>query len=252
METKPWRLFFFSLFALVCFAANSLLCRAALRTSVLADAAIDPSSFALLRISSGALALTALVHLRRKTTSTAEGSWPGALALAIYMVFFSFAYIHIDAGVGALVLFGVVQLTMIGSSFLKGSRPKKYEWVGLAVAFVGLIILTVPGKTKPTLISALMMAIAGIGWGAYSLLGRKASNPLIVTAGNFTRSFVLVSIVALLFKKSVHLTPAGMGLAMVSGVITSGLGYSIWYKALPHLGAIISTGVLEKVFLGKA
>ena len=210
--------------ALAGFAANSLFCRAALR-----GGAIDAWSFTCVRLASGALVLGIL------TRSWAEGSWASALALVAYAGLFSLAYLLIPAGVGALVLFGAVQATMIGWSVRAGRRPRAFEWCGLALALGGLAYLTLPGAGAPDARGLGLMATAGIAWGIYSLRGRSAQRPLRATAGNFARGAVLVLPFAAFAK--VEIGARGFGLACASGALASGLGYSLWYAALPGMSA---------------
>jgi len=213
---------------LACFAANSLLCRAALRPG-LADAA----SFTLVRMVSGALMLAALVLLRRGGRPKG-GSWPSGLALAGYALAFSFAYLRIDAGTGALVLFAAVQVGMIGWSIAQGEHPRPREWAGLLVALGGLFLLARPGRTAPDPRGLALMALAGLAWAAYSLRGRHARDPLEANADNFFRGAVL-TLAATLLVPHRELTRAGLALAVASGAVASGLGYTLWYAALRGL-----------------
>jgi drug/metabolite transporter (DMT)-like permease len=218
--------------ALVCFAANSILCRFAL-----ADRAIDAASFTAIRLIGGALALALLVRGRGLFKS---GSTLSALALFAYAAPFSFAYLELGAGVGALVLFACVQLTMIGWGILRGERPSGLAWLGLVLATGGLAALTLRGAGAPDPSSTALMAIAGAAWGIYSLRGRRvAGDALGATASNFVRTVPLaiaLAVVAVLHR-GVMISPRGIGLALASGVVASGLGYSLWYLALPHLTA---------------
>ena len=228
-----------TLLALVGFAANSLLCRAALSGG--AARSIDAASFTLVRLASGALVLALLLRARRRGPEAAErGSWPAALALFAYAAGFSLAYVRIGAGVGALLLFGCVQLTMLGAGLLRGEHPRPLEWVGLAVALSGLLGLTLPGASAPDAGGALLMAGAGFAWGLYSLRGRGAKDPLAATAGNFVRSVplaLLLWLAALAWTRAAHASFEGLALAVASGALASGVGYSLWYAALPSLSA---------------
>lgn len=219
---------------MVGFAANSLLCRAALGTRL-----IDPQAFTSIRIAGGAIALHALVCFRVNGWARVGGSWDGALALVLYAFFFSWAYVRLDAGIGALILFGVVQLTMVGWGIAKGSRLATLEWAGLGLALTGLALLTVPGKSAPPLSAAWLMAAAGLAWGAYSLIGRQARAPLEATAGNFMRGALLAIPLGCYLFGAGRLALGGRGaaLAAVSGAVTSGLAYAIWYAVLPRLRA---------------
>ncbi|MFL5357116.1 DMT family transporter [Archangium sp.] len=224
--------------ALLGFAANSLLCRAAL-----GDGAwrIDAASFTTLRLVSGALVLGLLLRARGGGGGVRRGSWGSAVALFAYAAGFSLAYVRISAGVGAVLLFGCVQATMLGVGLFRGERPRVLEWVGLAMALGGLIVLRLPGATAPDPLGATLMAGAGVAWGVYSLRGRGNADPLAATAGNFLRSVPLtlgLSALALLTLGRPHATPSGVGLAVASGALASGVGYSLWYAALPHLTAM--------------
>jgi drug/metabolite transporter (DMT)-like permease len=221
--------------ALVGFAANSLLCRLAL-----APRSIDAASFTLVRLASGALVLALLARLARQEGPRAVGgSWAGAAALFAYAAGFSFAYLRLGAGTGALVLFGAVQLTMLGWGIFRGERPGPSVFLGTAVALAGLVVLTFPGLSAPDPLGAALMAAAGISWGVYSLRGRGGTNPLATTAGNFARSvpFAVGLSLASLAAAAPHASPRGLALAVASGAIASGVGYSLWYAALRDLTA---------------
>jgi len=221
-----------TLLALVAFAANSLLARLAL-----VEGAIDAASFAGIRLGSGAAILAALVLARGGRPA---GSWAGAAALALYAVPFALAYLALTAATGALILFGAVQITMIGVGLRQGERPAGLEWVGLAVAVAGLVYLVSPGLAAPSPGGAAAMAVAGAAWGVYSLLGRGSGRPVATTAGNFLRATPLalgMMAVAGLAAGSVRITVWGALLAVVSGAVTSGLGYVVWYAALAGLTA---------------
>ncbi len=224
---KPFAL---TAFALTAFSFNSILCRMAL-----AAGEIDPASFTTVRLVSGAVVLAALVLASRKTLSAAKsGNWFSAFFLFAYAVAFSFAYLGLTTATGALILFGCVQLTMFGVSLYLGVRPKPIEWIGLAVAFGGLVYLMLPGLSAPPLNSALLMAAAGIAWGGYTLRGKGSENPLADTAGNFLRSVPMVLSVALVFLPNLAASWRGVGWAVLSGAIASGVGYSVWYTALKY------------------
>ncbi len=221
--------------ALLAFAGNSLLCRAALR-----DTAIDPASFTLLRIVAGALVLALLVGLRAPAQLRA-GSWTSAAALFVYAIAFSYAYIGLSAGTGALILFGAVQASMLGWALLRGERFGAVQTLGFVLAIAGLIGLLLPGLSAPPLGAALLMLLAGIAWGVYSLRGRGAGGPTAVTAGNFLRAVPLagaaLAVALLLAPVAVQIDVPGSLYAIASGALTSGLGYAIWYRALPQLRA---------------
>jgi drug/metabolite transporter (DMT)-like permease len=214
------------------FAANSLLCRAALR-----GGAIDAASFTAIRLATGAAVLVAIVTARRSSVRH-EGTWSSALALAAYAVAFSYAYLEIGAAAGALILFGSVQLTMIAGGILRGERPTPRQWLGWLLAVGGLVVINAPGLDPPPPTGAGLMAIAGIAWGVYSLRGRGITRPLVATAGNFARTVPLAAVlVAVAFATHAHASWLGIALAAASGGIASGLGYSLWYAAVPSLGA---------------
>lgn len=219
--------------AMVAFAANSVLARMALQGSD-----IGPWSFTSIRLVSGALILVLVTGWLKNRTA---GSWRSACALLAYAGFFSLAYQSLPAGVGALILFTVVQLTMIGSGLLNGERMSGLGMLGTVLAFMGLIVLLNPGLNAPNVFGAILMAASGLGWGLYSLRGRKASNATSETSGNFARAALLAAVLALpvlFLLPEQKPAPFGIALALASGVITSGLGYVIWYMALAHLSAI--------------
>ncbi len=222
-----------TLLALLAFAGNSVLCRMALR-----ETSIDAASFTSLRLLAGAIALWLLVRLQRAPQQpTQSGNWRGALALFGYAALFSCAYLQLTTATGALLLFGAVQLTMIGYGIARGERPGWQAGTGILLAFAGLAWLLLPGLASPPIPNALMMLLAGVAWGIYSLLGRGASNPLQVTAGNFLRTVPLTAIFSLAALPWFHWDSTGALLAIISGAITSGIGYAIWYRALPMLQA---------------
>jgi drug/metabolite transporter (DMT)-like permease len=221
----------FTACALVGFAANSLLTRAALGTGRL-----DAASFTCVRLLTGAVTLLLLTRLIRRPVREG-GSLRSAAALAGYAVFFTLAYSRIGAGIGALVLFGSVQITMIGTGLVRGERPRRLDWVGLAIAVTGLVVLTRPGATAPDPVGALLMGAAGACWGAYSLAGRGSRDPLGATAGNFLRACVAGLVFLAVSWGAIHLTSTGLWLATASGALASGVGYTLWYAALPALSA---------------
>ena len=220
--------------AMLAFAGNSIICRMALR-----DAAIDPATFTGIRLASGALALLLiLTYARRSTAVAAHGSWASALALFVYAICFSFAYISLDAASGALILFGFVQGTMIVMALAAGDRPQLAEWLGWMLAVGGLVWLLLPGATAPAPIAAALMALSGIAWGLYSIQGRGQTDALASTSSNFLRSLVLVAALSVLTIPEMQITRAGIGLAILSGAVTSGVGYVIWYAAMNYISAI--------------
>lgn len=219
--------------ALVAFAANSVLCRLALGEGV-----IDPAGFTMLRLVTGAATLWLIVITTNSGSASDErGSWASAAWLFLYAAAFSFAYVVLETGTGALILFGAVQITMIMGGLRSGERPQPAQWIGLVLAFGGLAYLVAPGMTAPPLMGSTLMAAAGVAWGLYSLRGRGVRNPTSVTADNFVRSVPLVLALVLLFIPDVSLSPKGMLWAGVSGSLASGVGYVIWYAALRGLSA---------------
>lgn len=215
--------------ALLAFAGNSLLARLALR-----DGGMDPASFTALRLASGALVLWMLANALRKDRE-GRGRWGSALMLFAYAAFFSFAYVQLEAGAGALLLFGAVQITMIGRGLWRGERLAAWQWLGLALAVGGLAGLLLPGLTAPPPGPAAMMAAAGVAWGLYSLRGQGAGDPLRVTAGNFIRCLPFAAVLLLSTIGGVRIGAAGVAYAVASGALASGVGYAIWYTALPAL-----------------
>jgi drug/metabolite transporter (DMT)-like permease len=214
--------------AMLAFAANSLLCRMALGHHLM-----DAASFAAVRVITGAVVLALIVMRRGARRSPAN--WRTVLALSTYMVFFSFAYLTLSAGTGALILFGAVQLTMFAVSLRAGEHVSTLAWLGLAIAVFGLVYLVFPGLTAPDPLGAAAMALAGSAWGFYSLLGRSAADPLEATASNFLYSVPLMVVIALVFMTRWNVSGEGIVLAMLSGGIASGVGYVIWYAALRGL-----------------
>ena len=229
----PRRTALCTMLALTAFAANSILCRLALE-----GPAIDAASFTTVRLLSGALTLLVFSSLASKSsTSVRQGSWGAASLLFLYAVAFSFAYLSLSAGTGALILFAAVQLTMILAALLAGERPAQLEWLGLVAALAGLVYLVSPGLSAPSAAGSLLMGLAGVSWGLYSLLGRGVQDPVAVTTGNFVRSVPFTLLVSAVAFRSLELSGSGVLLAVVSGALTSGLGYVIWYAALPGLSA---------------
>jgi len=223
--------------AMIAFAANSLLCRLAL-----ADGAIDAAGFTGIRMAAGALTLAALVLPRRRQARFAIRARPAAF-LFLYAAAFSFAYLQLEAGTGALLLFGAVQLTMITAGLRAGERLSPLSWLGLLLSFGGLAYLASPGLAAPPLGSAALMAGAGIAWGLYSLSGRGTADPLQATAENFVGAAVLGVLLCLTFAADLHLSPRGVLLAVASGAVASGLGYVIWFRALRGLTASSAASV---------
>jgi drug/metabolite transporter (DMT)-like permease len=219
----------FTALALVAFAGNSLLCRAAL-----AHTHIDAASFTTVRLLSGAAVLWCLMWLRG-CARMGGGNWLSALALFAYAAGFSFSYVHLTAAAGALLLFGAVQTTMIGFGLWSGERLRWLQIVGLVLACGGLVGLLLPGLSAPPLAGALLMLGSGVAWGIYSLRGKRGGDPLKVTAGNFLRAAPITLVLSLSLSRNISLDPAGVGYAFLSGALASGVGYAIWYTALPSL-----------------
>ncbi|WP_341783174.1 DMT family transporter [Pseudomonas putida] len=222
-----------ALFSLVAFAANSVFCRLALK-----DGSIDPVSFTMVRLASGALFLLLLIRLR-SPVHTMGGSWWGGLALFLYAFLFSAAYLQLGAGVGALLLFGAVQITMFGFAWYRGEHITVRMLLGMLIAFAGLLVLLLPGVSAPPLASALLMALSGVAWGVYTLLGKGSPRPLADTAGNFARSLpcLVLLLPMLLLGAGPHLTPLGLLYALGSGVLASGAGYAVWYGVVRQISA---------------
>jgi len=227
----PARTLFLTAAAMLAFAANSLLCRRALGGEL-----IDAASFTSLRILSGALMLAALTapNWRRRRPSL---DWKAAAALSAYMVFFSFAYLTLNAGTGALLLFGAVQLTMFAAGLRRGERFTALAWAGVLLAFAGLVYLLLPGLAAPDPVGAILMLVAGVSWGLYSLLGASARHPLLATTGNFLLSIPVALGLGLAFIDAATVTATGVLLAVASGALASGIGYAIWYAALAGLSS---------------
>lgn len=227
-----------TLFALVAFAANSVLCRLALGAG-----AIDAASFSLVRLCAGAITLVGITLFLKRGGFHIGGTWFSAAMLFLYAVPFSFAYLSLSAGTGALILFGAVQATMVLSAIVAGERPHPWQWVGLGVALTGLVALVLPGLTAPPLMGSALMALAGIAWGIYSLRGRGTTDPLGETTSNFMRSVPFVLLVSLLAVPQFHVTARGILLATCSGALASALGYVVWYAALAGLTATRAAAV---------
>ena len=234
---------------MIAFASNSLLCRAALKQT-----SIDPATFTSVRIVAGAVALWVIVALRssfsspvtrlsRRSKAEADhsslknGNWSSAIALFVYAAGFSFAYVTLSAGTGALLLFGAVQATMILWGFFRDERLDATEIIGIAIALIGLVLLVFPGISAPPLLGTVFMLAAGVAWGVYSLRGRTATNAAAATAGNFLRGVPLAILISAIALKEMRFDSLGLTYAIISGAITSGLGYVVWYSALTGLRA---------------
>ncbi len=233
MDTHRMRTAVYIGFALTAFAANSVLCRLALGKTV-----IDAASFATIRLVSGALVLLLLLSaFKRGNAPEQRGNWTSAIMLFVYAAAFSFAYISLNTGTGALILFASVQATMIIYAMFKGERLHLLRCLGLFTALSGLIYLVFPGLQAPTPSGAALMTAAGIAWGGYSLRGRGSKAPVAVTADNFLRSTPFVLFISLIFFQNLHITIEGAFLACLSGGLTSAIGYVVWYAALKDLAA---------------
>jgi drug/metabolite transporter (DMT)-like permease len=216
---------------MVAFASNSLLNRLALGRE-----SIDPVSYTSIRLIAGALTLWLISSLQKNSgASTFRGNWISAAMLFMYAITFSFAYLSLSAGTGALLLFGSVQVTMILAALRSGERPQPLEWLGISLALGGLVYLVMPGLRAPSPLGSALMLMAGIAWGVYSLRGRGSGSPLGDTTGNFLRAVPLILAVLIMSLDGVHLSPLGILLALLSGAVASGLGYVIWYTALAGL-----------------
>jgi drug/metabolite transporter (DMT)-like permease len=225
------RIFLLTSLAMIAFASNSLLCRLALKQT-----AIDPATFTFIRVFSGAVALWIIIKMRRISLSK-SGNWPSAVALFVYAAAFSFAYVGLSAGAGALLLFGAVQATMILWGFHKGERFDLIQIFGFMMALTGLVVLVFPGLSAPPLIGSMLMLGAGVAWGIYSLRGKVAGDAIAVTTGNFLRAVLLALALSVVLISRADVKLVGIAYAIISGAITSGLGYVIWYRALSGLKA---------------
>ncbi|MDZ4813642.1 MAG: DMT family transporter [Pseudomonadota bacterium] len=226
-----WRSIIPTTLALLAFAGNSILCRLALKQT-----AIDPASFTTIRLISGAAMLWLLIRARSRLRFE-DGNWLSATALFAYAAAFSFAYVSLTAATGALILFGAVQITMIWHGIQTGERPRLGQASGIALAFAGLVGLLLPGLSAPPLHGALLMIGAGLAWGIYSLRGRGVSDPIGVNTGNFLRTVPMALVLSACTLPGHRLDHAGVGYAIASGALCSGIGYAIWYTALPMLKA---------------
>ncbi|WP_088212381.1 DMT family transporter [Shewanella sp. Shew256] len=231
-----FRLFMLTTLTMLAFACNSILCRLALK-----DGSIDAGSFTLIRLLSGAIMLW-LLSLN-KPAPEAKGHWSSALALFVYAAGFSYAYINMTASMGALLLFGAVQATMIGYGLYRKEPFNTRQWFGLACAAAGLLFLLLPGLSAPPLLSSLLMISAGVAWGIYSIKGKGAQHPIPISAGNFIRTVPMALLLLLLVRDPLAVSQMGIIYALVSGAIASGLGYAIWYSILPLLSSTYAATV---------
>jgi len=226
-------LYLLTALTMVAFASNSILCRLAL-----GEQAIDAASFTALRLLSGAAMLAVILAYRNDQFSLKKVNLVSASMLYIYAACFSFSYIKLSVATGALLLFGAVQLTMTGFAIAKGERPGLHSWLGILTAFAGLIYLLLPGVSAPPLFSAMLMIIAGIAWGIYTLRGKGAEQPIVTTGWNFIGTIPLAILTVLLSEADIRLTSEGIILSVVSGALASSLGYAIWYSVLPRIKPI--------------
>lgn len=241
---------------MVAFAANSLLCRMALK-----ETGIDGATFTTVRLLAGAAMLWLLMRWQRQP-ALQHGDWRSALALFVYAVTLSYAYRTINTGAGALMLFGAVQITMLIAGFIAGERLRGWQTAGAVSAMAGLLVLVLPGVEAPSLSDALLMLVSGAAWGVYSLFGRGQPHPAAATAGNFIRAVPLTLALSLLTLPWIQPDARGMAYAVLSGAVTSALGYVLWYRVLQHMRAMtastvqLSAPVLAalggSVFLGEA
>ncbi len=222
------RAFFYTAFALIAFSLNSILCRVAL-----GDETIDAVTFTMVRLTSGALTLTLIsLILKGSKAKVGRGNWVSAFFLFAYAICFSIAYLKLTTGTGALILFGSVQMTMIAAALYRGERPVLLEWLGLFLAFGGIIYLVFPGLAAPPFVFSIFMMAAGISWGLYSLRGRGSDDSLADTMGNFNRSVPMILLPFALLVSHIQISQKGLILAGLSGAFASGIGYSVWYAAL--------------------
>ena len=231
------RIIVLTVITMIAFAGNSLFCRMALKLT-----AIDAASFTTIRLVSGAATMWLLVTLFRGH-KTGKGSWRSAVALFVYAILYSYAYVTLPAAMGALLLFGAVQATMIGYGISKGERLHGRQIAGLILAFAGLVGLLLPGLTAPPLIGSVLMLASGVAWGVYSLRGKGAGDATRITAGNFLRAVPMAAAVSLITINGASMDTAGIGYAIASGALASGIGYSIWYSVLPALKATSASTV---------
>jgi drug/metabolite transporter (DMT)-like permease len=226
-------IFLLTALTMAAFAANSILGRLALGAT-----SIDPASYTLIRLLSGAMVLALLANLGGKQRAARAGNWVSAAALFAYAAAFSFAYLKLPAGTGALVLFTSVQGTMIAWGLYRGDRPSAGEWSGQIIAFLAFVWLVSPGVAAPDFMSSVLMALAGVSWGVYSIRGRSSGDPLQATAGNFLRSVPFALALCAVFIPQMSVPLKGVALAVASGAVTSGLGYALWYRVLAKLTSI--------------
>jgi drug/metabolite transporter (DMT)-like permease len=231
MKAPSVQIILLTTLAMIAFASNSLLNRMAL-----GQRAIDPTSYTTIRLTSGAVMLFLIASLQKKNgQAILRGSWISAALLFLYAISFSFAYLSLSAGTGALILFGSVQVTMLLIALQRGERPQIMEWMGLCLALGGLVYLAFPGLAAPSLLGSTLMMLAGIAWGLYSIRGRGSQDPLADTAGNFVYAALMILVILLIAFRNIQVSANGIMLAMLSGALASGVGYVIWYAALRGL-----------------
>jgi drug/metabolite transporter (DMT)-like permease len=219
--------------AMLCFAANSILCRLAL-----APRLIDAATFTTLRVASAALMLSLIVFMQQRRPPRPRQANPlSTAALFAYLIFFAFAYLRLDAGSGAIILIGAVQFSMFTVAFWEGERFLVTQWAGFALAVVGLFYLLLPGTSAPDALGALLMALSGVAWGCFSLLARGTGDPVEANAATLLACLLPSLALSLFAMNDVVVTATGVLLAMASGAIATGLGYVVWYLALRELAA---------------
>jgi drug/metabolite transporter (DMT)-like permease len=218
--------------AMIAFASNSILCRLAL-----ADGAIDAASFTTVRLVAGAAVLLVVALSTGRGKRRGSGNWFSGAMLFAYAICFSLAYVDLGIAVGALILFGMVQVTLVFAAIATGERPQPRQWLGLVAAIGGFVYLVSPGIEAPSVEGSALMATSGLAWGVYTLRGRGLADPISATTDNFVRAVPFVLVVSAFMLRDVHATPRGVVLAIVSGGLTSGLGYVLWYVALRSLTA---------------
>ena len=229
----------FTCFSLIAFAGNSILCRLAL-----GEDKLDAASFTIIRLLSGIVILLLVSQIfKTKNSYPTKRNWISAAALFLYAVTFSYAYISLDTGTGALILFGAVQITMILASLISGSKLHFSEWIGIATAFSGFVYLVKPSLTTPSLTGFILMTISGMAWGIYTLRGRGSKQPINDSATNFLYTFPLIVTLLIIEFNNSNLSKQGIILAMVSGAIASGLGYTVWYMAVKRLSTLQASAV---------
>ena len=227
----------YTVITMLAFSGNSLLCRMALK-----ETSIDAASYTSIRLLSGAAMLWILMRWQHKAPLKL-GTWHSAAALFVYAIALSFSYRSINAGAGALMLFGAVQLTMILAGFISGERMSALQSLGFVAALAGLVILVSPSVEAPSIVDSILMLASGIAWGVYSLFGRRQSDPVAATAGNFLRAALLSILMSIFTLSWLQLDTRGICYAVLSGAVTSGIGYVLWYRVLRHMSAITASTI---------